>query len=160
MTDQATEVVDTTPEELERDEFFHALGTYEGPVGLDDTIATDVWLDHLGELLRERDEEIQRTHAIAERRIAMVQAWERDVTGRDGLGVRAVRECPQQRADGDRCDEFHELFSVGDGARHMALAKTLRVRVAQSAAHARRRWLDGTSRRCDGRTSTRAGRVA
>lgn len=68
-------------EEQEREAFLQALDTFPLTEDLDDPINTDVALDHYLEQLGQREQEIARNHEIAERRHAMIAAWEREANG-------------------------------------------------------------------------------
>lgn len=70
------------PEEIEREQFLRTLDTFPVSEDLDDPVNTDVALDHYLEQLRERESEIERNAQIMTRRMAMIQAWERDANGR------------------------------------------------------------------------------
>lgn len=81
-----------TQEELERERFLVTLDTYEVSEDLDDPANLDACLDHLLEKLHEREEEISRNAAIMTRRIAMIQAWERDANGSLERECRWIRQ--------------------------------------------------------------------
>lgn len=69
-------------EEQEREAFLQALDTFPLTEDLDDPINTDVALDHYLEQLGQREQEITANTAVAEKRHAMIAAWEREQNGR------------------------------------------------------------------------------
>ena len=68
-------------QDFEREAFFREVDVFPAPADVDDPVGVDTALDHYLQLLFDREQEMQRNREIAERRHAMIEAWEQDVNG-------------------------------------------------------------------------------
>ena len=107
MTDARTEIMATNVDEATTDEqddgreaFLQSLELESGHA---DQVGLDVYIDHLGERLREREDEIARTREIAQRRIEMIQSWANHAT------AQVERECVWIRLQIEANAQFYDF---------------------------------------------------